>query len=157
MDLTGPWSINIPGLGVISIHALTIIDTCTALPEVCRIPDKTSNTMAFLFDTAWLSRYPRPLRCIHDPGTEFVGPECRSLLVQHDIHPVTSTVKNPQSNAICERLHLTIGDMLRATLNSDPPQDVPYALELIDTSTICCSRCAAFDARHLARCTSFPT
>jgi hypothetical protein len=88
--------------------------------------------MAHLFDVQWLSRYPRPLRCIHDPGTEFVGPEFQTLLVHLGIQPVPSTVKNPQSNAICERLHATVGDMLRATLHSQPPNDVPAALDLID-------------------------
>jgi hypothetical protein len=32
-----------------------------------------------------------------------------------------------------ERLHATVGDMLRATLNSEPPIDVPAALDLIDS------------------------
>jgi transposase InsO family protein len=132
VDLIGPWNINIPGLGVISIRALTIIDTCSGLAEIIRIPDKYSATMAHLFDVQWLSRYPRPLRCIHDPGTEFVGPEFQTLLVHLGIQPVPSTVKNPQSNAICERLHATVGDMLRATLHSQPPNDVPAALDLID-------------------------
>ena len=133
VDLIGPWNLNIPGLGVISIKALTIIDTCSGLAEIIRIPDKTSQTMAHLFETQWLSRYPRPLRCIHDPGTEFVGPEFQSLLVHLGIQPVPSTVKNPQSNAICERLHATVGDMLRATLNREPPNDVPAALDLTNS------------------------
>lgn len=147
VDLIGPWNVNIPGLGVLSIRALTIIDTCSGLAEIVRIPDKYSSTMALLFDTQWLSRYPRPLRCIHDPGTEFVGPEFQTLLVHLGIQPVPSTVKNPQSNAICERLHGTIGDMLRTSLNDEPPNDVPAALDLID-SVLAAAQFAARAAIH---------
>ena len=66
------------------------------------------------------------------PRAKFVGPKFQSLLVHLGIQPVPSTVKNPQSNAICERLHATVGDMLRAMLNREPLNNVHTALELID-------------------------
>jgi hypothetical protein len=49
---------------------------------------------------------------IHDAGTEF-GREFGDLLSSNGIQEVTTTVKNPRANAILERVHGVIGDMLR--------------------------------------------
>jgi hypothetical protein len=50
---------------------------------------------------------------VHDPGTEFTGPEFQMLLQNCHIRDVCTTAKNPQSNAVCERMHQTIGNILR--------------------------------------------
>ena len=63
-----------------------------------------------------LKRYPRPLRCIHDNGNEFVAPPFKQLLQHMGITNVTTTVKNPQANSIIERMHLSFGQILRAIL-----------------------------------------
>ena len=86
------------------------------------------------FENEWLSRYPHPLRCIHDPGTEFTGIHFQSMLTMNGIQSVPTTAKNPQANAICERLHLTIGNMLRTMLHENPPQNVQTGIELVDTA-----------------------
>ena len=39
-----------------------------------------------------------------DPGTEFTGPEFQTLLQNCHIRDVCITAKNPQSNAVCERM-----------------------------------------------------
>jgi hypothetical protein len=54
-----------------------------------------------------LSRHPWPQRCVHDPGTEFVGPEFQTLIESCHIKDVCTSVKNPQANAVCERIHQT--------------------------------------------------
>ena len=38
-----------------------------------------------IFYSLWLSRYPRPLRCIHDNGTEFTAPPFQYLLQHYGI------------------------------------------------------------------------
>ena len=55
--------------------ALTVIDTVTNLVELIRVEDKTSDTIARKYAQCWLSRYPWPQRCIHDPGGEFTFAE----------------------------------------------------------------------------------
>jgi hypothetical protein len=55
--------------------ALTAIDTVANLVELIRVDNKTSETIARKYAQCWLSRYPWPQRCVHDPGTEFFGPE----------------------------------------------------------------------------------
>ena len=72
------------------------------------------------------------MRCVHDPGSEFTGTAFQNNLAANNIDAVCTTVKNPQSNAICERLHKTMEDMLRNYVRTDPPATVADAFELID-------------------------
>ncbi len=50
------------------------------------------------------------------------------------IKDVPTTSKNPQANAICERMHQTVGNVLRTLLHGQPPQHVTgaRAKEFID-------------------------
>jgi hypothetical protein len=80
----------------------------------------------------WLSRYPWPQRCVHDPGTEFTGPEFQTLLENCRIKDVYTSAKNPQANAVCERMHQTVGNVLRTLLHSEPPQNITTAQEFVD-------------------------
>ena len=50
---------------------------------------------------------------MHDPGTEFTGPEFQTLLENCRIKDVCTSAKNPQANAVCERMHQTVGNVLR--------------------------------------------
>jgi transposase InsO family protein len=111
VDLVGPWTIRAKNR-TIKLSALTVIDVATRWMEIARIFSKEDEYIAKVFDREWLSRYPRPLVCIHDEGGEF-GHEFRELLASYGIQSSPIGVKNPQSNAILERTHQTIGDMLR--------------------------------------------
>jgi len=46
---------------------------------------------------------------------------------------VPTTVNNPQANVICEHMHQTVGDILRVTLHTSPPNDINIANQMIDT------------------------
>jgi hypothetical protein len=65
VDLIGPWTINVHGVEL-QFLALTAVDTVTTIAEIICIDDKTSAHVAMKFENEWLSRYPCPLRCIHD-------------------------------------------------------------------------------------------
>ena len=153
VDLIGPWKVDIPNLGTVTFRALTIIDVCTTLSEVVRIEEKTSEHIAMKFENEWLARYPRPMQCIHDPGTEFVGLPFQSTCIMNGIQPLPTTVKNPQSNAVCERMHATIGDTLRTMLHEYPPHNLETAIEIVD-SVIASSQYALRTAIHRAYNTS---
>lgn len=86
------------------------------------------------FANTWLARYPRPVRCIHDNGGEFTGEDFQTVLRRMDIKDVPTTVKNPQSNAICERLHQTVANILRTVVYTHPPKDQEQAEEMLDQS-----------------------
>jgi hypothetical protein len=45
---------------------------------------------------------------------------------------VCTTAKNPQSNAVCERMHQTVGNVLRALLHGNPPQNIANAEQYVD-------------------------
>ncbi len=73
-----------------------------------------------------------PQRCVHDPGTEFTGPEFQTLLQNCRIRDVCTTAKNPQSYAACERMHQTVGNVLRTLLHGNPPQNIANAEKYVD-------------------------
>ena len=131
VDLIGPWPASTPH-GTVEFFALTCIDTTTNLVEVARIFDKTSDHVATRFEHTWLSRYPKPMRVIHDNGGEFQGFAFQNLLRLWHIKPVPTTNKNPQSNAICERMHQTVATVLKTLVLAQPPQSRREALLLVD-------------------------
>ena len=101
VEIIGPWTIDVNNT-VFSFSALTAIDISTGLFEIKKIEEKTSDHAWQQFRNAWLSRYPRPTKVIHDQGGEFVGQEFQFGLIQHGIKPVSITSKNPQANAVVE-------------------------------------------------------
>jgi transposase InsO family protein len=118
VDLIGPWKITINNVEV-EFLALTVIDPATNLAELIRLHNKTSQHVAQQFSNVWLARYPWPEVCVHDNGTEFTGLPFQRLLEQCAIRSRPTTSRNPQANAICERMHQTVGNILRAILHGE--------------------------------------
>ena len=48
------------------------------------------------------------------------------------IRKLLISAKNPQSNAICERMHQTVGNVLRTLLHGEPPQNIANAKDYVD-------------------------
>lgn len=78
------------------------------------------------------------MKVIHDQGGEFTGHAFQNGLNELGIQPVSITSKNPQANAVCERMHRTIKNMLRTMLLHDPPNNVGDAYDIIDTAFAKC-------------------
>ena len=133
VDMIGPWEVPVQGIGRIMVRALTMIDIASTLSELRRVDNLTAENTAMVFENEWLSRYPRPMRVIHDAGKEFVGMYFQAMLIQNGIKPVPITVKNPQANAVCERLHWTIGNQIRTQVHSNPPTTMGTAYDFIDS------------------------
>ena len=131
MDLIGPWVVQVCG-DPYEFSTLTAINTVTNLVELSRVDNKYSITVARKYVQCWLSRYLWPQRCRHDPGTEFTGPEFQTLLENCHIKDVCTSAKYPQSNAVCERMHQTVGNVLRTLLHGRPPQNITSAKEFVD-------------------------
>ena len=119
VDLIGPWQVKVNGIEV-EFNALTVIDPATNLVELIRIEHKTAEHVAQKYANCWLSRYPWPEVCVHDNGGEFVGYQFQRLLEQCGIRDRPTTSRNPQANAICERMHQTVGNILRTLLHGEP-------------------------------------
>jgi transposase InsO family protein len=131
VDLIGPWNLRV-GDELTSFTALTVIDTVTNLAELIRLDNKSSAHVSMQFENCWLSRYPRPTNCIYDQGKEFIGWPFQHTLRRHGIKGRPTSVKNPQANAICERMHQAAGNTLRVLSTLNPPQGIDSAERLVD-------------------------
>jgi hypothetical protein len=65
----------------------------------------------------------------HDKGGEFIRQNFQWLF---SIKDKCSTSKNPQSNAICERMHETITNVLKTLVHTNPPRNMTQARDIID-------------------------
>ena len=137
VDLVGPWTIQLDETEY-EFNALTCIDPITNLVEIIRINNKTSQHITEQFENLWLSRYPSPNRCVHDRGGEFMGHEFQTMLGRHAIKNVPITTRNPQSNAICERMHSTIGNILRITMRTTKLTNIQQAKQVADNALATC-------------------
>jgi hypothetical protein len=139
VDLIGPWDVcynssTVTGRSTIEkIQALTIINKATGWPEFVTIRNKSSYRIALLFDSTWLCHYPRPTRVVFGNGSEFIGREFQEMLDSYGIKPVPTMVRNPKSNGVIERVHLTMGDMLRTMTftGTDWFQEMQRALDAV--------------------------
>ena len=125
VDLIGPFD---------GYYALTAIESEFRWIEVNCQENKTSKTTAENFDFLWLCRYPRPYKVIHDQGGEFTGNEFQSLLISYGIKSKPISSKNPQANALCERVHLELLNMVRCYPDLDWKVAIQYAAFSLRTS-----------------------
>lgn len=115
IDLAGPWKTKIDGKEIV-FHTFTIIDTFTGWVEIVPIYNKEMETIGDAFKREWLRRYPRPSRVTFDAGNEFNNEYFTNLLALWYVNHNPVTVKNPRANAIIERMHLVLGNMIRCQL-----------------------------------------
>ena len=133
VDCIGPWTLDFQGREV-TIDALTCIDPVSNLVELLRVDNKTAAHVAMKFENNWLARYPRPVRCIHDNGPEFIGFAFKQMLHVNGIADKPVSKLNPQSNAICERMHRTVADHIRTLFRAQPPNNANAVNDIVDTA-----------------------
>jgi hypothetical protein len=94
--------------------------------------EKSSDRIAKLVNKTWLCRYPRCRYMIYDNGPDFKL-HFEHLCDSYGIMRKPTTVKNPQANAILERVHQVLGQILRTLeldmANSVSPDDVDVFLD----------------------------
>jgi transposase InsO family protein len=90
-----------------------MIDPATGWFEMREIPTKKSDVVANVLEQAWLTRYPWPTQMIFDRGSEFKAAMTQMLKSDYGIKIKAVTTRNPQANAIVDRIHQTIGNMIR--------------------------------------------
>jgi TusA-related sulfurtransferase len=146
LDTIGPWKIRINKIDL-EFKALTAIDPVTNLLEVAPMCKPYTGSEAFrVFENTWLSRYPRPVRCLHDNGPEFQAHEFQFSCLDAGLEPKPNTVANPQSNGIIESVHRSVGMVLRTLVHLYPPQTHADAQRLIEralATAMHATRCAA--------------
>ena len=73
--------------------------------------DKSSQQVARLFNKQWLSRYPRATNITYDNGSEFKS-NFEALCDSFGLKRKPTMIKNPQADAILERIHQVLGEMM---------------------------------------------
>jgi hypothetical protein len=116
-------------------NALTCIDSVTNFPDAIRLRNKTASHVGMQSKKLWLARYPRPLCCLHDHRPKFIGADFQRILQRFGItKDVPISVHNPQANAICERLHQSVGNALQVFLSQELPFNVTDVAEFVDSA-----------------------
>jgi len=126
VDLVGPYTLIGKDGSSIDFMALTMIDPASSWFEVVELPtitrlmtrtvngkeklikeeifDKSSDQKSRLVNKIWLCRFPRCRYLIYDNGSE-LKLHFETLCDSYGIKCKPTTIKNPQANAICERVH----------------------------------------------------
>jgi hypothetical protein len=86
--------------------------TCLDYTKDAEIFDKTSAQISNLVYKCWFSRYPCCCYIIYNNGSEFKL-HFRALCKTYGIKRKPTSIKNPQANAILERIHTVLTNMLR--------------------------------------------
>ena len=112
------------------LKAVTMIDPATGWFEIAQYDDKRAISVAEIIEQQWLNRYPWPNKIRMDRGKEFVGNEFKQMVKKdYGIKTKFITTRNPQANAIIERVHQVIANLVR-TFNLEEEcmdEDDPWA------------------------------
>ena len=90
-----------------------MIDPATGWVEIRAVPSARADLVANQVELAWLTRYPLPTKVILDRGKEFMADFKSMIEKDYGIKVRPITTRNPQANAILERVHQTIGNIIR--------------------------------------------
>ena len=92
---------------------------------MAQITNKTAAEIADITEKTWFIRYPLPQRIVFDRGTEFMAEFAKMCHNDYVLKRKPIMTRNPQSNAIIELVHQTIGNIIRKfdvsnIVNNDP-------------------------------------
>ena len=102
-----------------------MIDPATGWSEMAQIPNKMAAEIADITKKTWLTCYPLPHWIVFDRGTKFLDEFSKMCQNDYGIKRKPIKTRNPQSNAIIERIHQTIGNIICTfdvsnIVNNDP-------------------------------------
>ena len=119
-----------------------MIDPATGWFKIKQYDDKKSITVANIVEQEWLTRYPRPYLITLDQGSEFTGQDFRDMCVNdYGIKRKIISTRNPQTNAIVQRAHQMLGNLIWSFELQDNPyidMDHPWS------GILAAAACAAF-------------
>jgi hypothetical protein len=90
-----------------------MIDPATGWFEIVEVPKKRADYISNLIEINWLTRYPWPTEIIMDRGSEFAAEVRKMLNKEYPIKRKLITTRNPQANAVIERIHQVVHNMIR--------------------------------------------
>ena len=129
VDLIGPYTITRKRKKKLTLWCVTMIDPATGWFEIRQIPNKSAITIANLVEQTWFTRYPWPTIINFDRGSEFMGEFAKMVKNNYGIKTKAITSRNPQANAIIERVHQTLGNIIRTfeAHSADIDEDDPWS------------------------------
>ena len=90
-----------------------MIDPATGWFEIQQYDDKRSITVANIAKQEWFARYPWPTQVTFDRGSEFIGKDFQNMIKNdYGVKAKPITVRNPQANAIVERVHQVMRNII---------------------------------------------
>ena len=113
VNLIGPYTIKRPRKKTLTLWCVTMIDPATGWFEIKEIHGIDAAAVANLVELTWLTRYPRLTQITFDRGTKFMADFAKMVRNDYSIKTKPITTRNPQANSIIERIHQTIGNMIR--------------------------------------------
>jgi hypothetical protein len=120
-----------------------VIDPATGWFEMEQISNKTAAEVADICESTWFTKHPLPQRITLDRSIEFMAEFAK--MVKNDcglkLKPVTT--RNPQANAITERVHQTIGNIIRTFNVQSIDSDDPWTGTLAAAMFAVCATCHA--------------
>ena len=91
-----------------------MIDPATSWFEVHQYDDKRAITVANIVEQEWFCRYPWPGVVTLCKGNEFIGQDFKNMIQRdYGIKHKPITVRNPEANAVVERVHQVLANMAR--------------------------------------------
>ena len=90
-----------------------MIDPATGWFEMKQIPNKRADEIANIVEQTWLTRYPWPTQIIYNRGSEFMAEFTATCVQEYGLVNKPITARNPQANSIIERVHQTLGNIIR--------------------------------------------
>ncbi len=121
VDLIGPYTFQKKYRKKdLSLWCVTMIDPATGWLEIKEIKNsKSAIDIANLVEQTWLTRYPWPTQINFDRGSEFMAEFARMIKDDYGVKQKATTTRNPQANAMIERAHQTIGNLIRTVSIED--------------------------------------
>ena len=127
VDLVGPYTIKRKRKKDLTLWCLTMIDPATGWFELRTITSKRADIIANLVEQTWLARYPWPTQIIFDRGSEFMAEFATMVVKDYGIKKKPITKRNPQANAVLERIHQTLGNILRTLDKNNLDEEDPWS------------------------------
>ena len=115
-----------------------MIDPATGWFEMAQIPNKTAAEIADVTEKTWFTHYPLPQWIVFDRGTKFMAGFTNMCHNDYGLKRKPITTRNPQSNAIIERIHQTIGNIIRTFDVSNIVNNNPWSGILAATMFAVC-------------------
>jgi len=81
---------------------------------------------------------------VYDQGNEFLGQAFQQTLANAGVKGVPVNKRTPTANAVCERIHQAVAQVLRILMHTQPPSDINELSDVIDS--------ALATAMHASRC-----